>query len=323
MNPEWKQFVLYLSPQEWLGLILVMLGSLALWSAELIIVGRSLRRALTGIKTSLPPRSVCLVIHLACLVYLITFLYARFVEPDKLALRRMSIRSEKIPAGLTLRIVQASDIHAQARRYEHLVRAAEAITDLRPDLVVLTGDFLCDYRHGAPGALLAFLLRLPDVPVYAVPGNYGGIYPADPFLEQIGIETLHTETRLFNVKGIPIELMGCSPTRHLETVPPPRQPERFGIFLEHFPALLPAAARAGWDLFLAGHTHGGQVRLPGYGAIITLDLAGKKFEYGGYRLNKTTGYVSAGLGMECRGAPQIRLFCPPEFTLIEIVGAAE
>jgi len=154
-----------------------------------------------------------------------------------------------------------------------------------------------------------------------VPGNYGGFYPADALLDQLGVEELHTEWRDFVIKGVPIELLGLSPTREPIPVPPQRHPASFGIVLEHFPALLPAAADSGWDLYLAGHTHGGQVRLPFYGAIVTLDPRGKEFEWGAYRLGRTVGVVSAGLGMECRGWPQVRFLVPPEIVLIEIRGA--
>jgi hypothetical protein len=62
------------------------------------------------------------------------------------------------------------------------------------------------------------------------------------------------------------------------------------------------------------------VRLPFYGAIVTLDKRGKEFEWGAYRLGRTVGVVSAGIGMECRGWPQVRFLCPPEIVLIEVRG---
>ena len=232
----------------------------------------------------------------------------------------MVIESDKVPAGTTLRIVQVTDLHAQAPRGEQLERAAAAVAALKPDLVALTGDYLCNFHLDSIEALLGFIRRLPETTTVAVPGNYEGLYPADPFFEEFGVEMLHTEWRKLVVKGVPIELLGLSPTRTADVLPRPRHPAWFGIILEHFPALLPAAAASGWDLYLAGHTHGGQVRLPFYGAIVTLDKRGKEFEWGAYRLGRTVGVVSAGIGMECRGWPQVRFLCPPEIVLIEVRG---
>jgi len=323
MQEEYRQFLLYMKPGEWIALALVFGGSAALWCAEFVLLWRSVRAWL--LRTSLPAktRSLRLTVHLLAAAYLACFLYARLIEPDRLVLKRLTLSSEKIPAGVVLRIAHVTDLHAMGSRALFLARVGEAVARLEPDLICLTGDYLCGYRDGEPAALLAFLLRLPDdVPVFAVTGNYGGVYLPDALLDQLGAETLHTERRLLTIKGVPLELLGASPTREMSTVSPRLHPERYGIFLEHFPAIMPAAARAGWDLFLAGHTHGGQVRLPLYGALLTLDRAGKTFERGGYRLGDTVGHVSAGVGLECRGMPLVRFLCPPEIALLQVRGAA-
>ncbi len=325
MDDELHQFFAFMSLREWIALGVVLLGSLALWLAELFFWSRwlwlwVLRRwyRAAGPKPRIAWR--WWFVHLLAVFYLAAFCYARFIEPNALVSRRLVIETDKIPAGMTLRLVQVSDLHSQASSAMRLVRAAEEIAALRPDLVLLTGDYLCDYHIPSIEALLGFAFRLPNVPAIAVPGNYGGFYPADPFLDQLGIEVLHTEWREVTIRGVTFEILGLSPIRRLPVVPPPRHPERFGIVLEHFPALLEPTARAGWDLFLAGHTHAGQVRLPFYGAVVTLDPSGKEYEYGAYRLGRTIGYVNAGLGMECRGWPQVRFLAPPEVLLIELRG---
>lgn len=321
MKEDFLEFVRLMSLPEWVGFAVVAIGTVVLWGAfARLLFRRLLARWLGREIADRPSRRVRLTIYALCAIYAALFAYARFVEPERLVLKRLTLTSDKVPAGQVLRLAHVTDLHAQGRYAHRLERTAEAVKALNPDLVLLTGDYLCDYRRGAPTALLGFLLRLPDVPTVAVPGNYGGRLPADPLFEQLGIEMLHTETRLFEVAGVPIELLGDSPRRRADAVRPRQAPERLGIFLQHFPALLPQAAEAGWDLFLAGHTHGGQVRLPWYGAIITLDAAGKEFELGAYRLGDTVGMVSAGVGMECRGAPQVRFLCPPEIVLLEITG---
>jgi predicted MPP superfamily phosphohydrolase len=92
----------------------------------------------------------------------------------------------------------------------------------------------------------------------------------------------------------------------------------YSLLLYHSPDLAEAAAEAGVDLYLAGHTHGGQVRLPFYGAIITMSAYGKRFEAGQYRVGATTLYVSRGIGMEGLRLPRVRFLCPPEIVVIDL-----
>jgi predicted MPP superfamily phosphohydrolase len=71
---------------------------------------------------------------------------------------------------------------------------------------------------------------------------------------------------------------------------------------------------------LAGHTHGGQWRLPGFGAMLTSSRYWKRYEGGHYQESESHLYVSRGLGMEGFGTPRARLFCPPEVVLIRLAG---
>ena len=91
--------------------------------------------------------------------------------------------------------------------------------------------------------------------------------------------------------------------------------EPFSIFLYHYPAGADAAQKKEIDLFLCGHTHGGQVRLPFYGALFTNSTRGKALEWGLYSRGKTRIHVSKGIGMT--GLP-IRFLAKPEIALIEI-----
>lgn len=94
----------------------------------------------------------------------------------------------------------------------------------------------------------------------------------------------------------------------------------FTLLLYHSPDLMPEAARAGVDLFLAGHTHGGQIRLPLIGALVTSSIYWKRYEMGLYTEGHTRLYVSRGIGMEGLGAPRARFLCPPEIELFELRG---
>ena len=88
------------------------------------------------------------------------------------------------------------------------------------------------------------------------------------------------------------------------------------------PDLLPEASALGVDLVLSGHTHGGQWRLPGFGALLTNSRYGKRYEAGHYRQGDTHLIVSRGLGMEGFGMPRARFFCPPEVVLMTLTAGS-
>jgi predicted MPP superfamily phosphohydrolase len=94
----------------------------------------------------------------------------------------------------------------------------------------------------------------------------------------------------------------------------------FTVLLYHTPDLAPQSAQLGIDLQLSGHTHGGQVRLPLFGALVTGSLYGKRFEAGRVQLEQMVLYITRGLGMEGMGAPRVRFLCPPEIILWELSG---
>jgi uncharacterized protein len=123
-----------------------------------------------------------------------------------------------------------------------------------------------------------------------------------------------------------IELIGltCTHRPHLDSTRLEKLIENdsdlFKLLLYHTPDLAPAASRLGIDLQVSGHTHGGQIRIPGYGALFAGSLYGKRFESGRQQVGAMTLYVTRGIGMEGAGAPRIRLFCPPEIVFWQIEG---
>jgi len=104
----------------------------------------------------------------------------------------------------------------------------------------------------------------------------------------------------------------------LESLSAQTQPGAYNLLLYHTPDLAESLSGTGIDLYLAGHTHGGQIRLPFLGALITFSAYGKKYEMGRYTLGETTLYVSRGLGMEGSGAPRARFLCPPEIVVVDV-----
>jgi predicted MPP superfamily phosphohydrolase len=93
------------------------------------------------------------------------------------------------------------------------------------------------------------------------------------------------------------------------------------VFLHHYPDEIYEVAKQQVDLYCAGHTHGGQVALPIYGALITFSRFGKRFESGLYKVEDTHLYVNRGIGMDGGFAPRVRFCARPEVTVIDIAAA--
>lgn len=96
--------------------------------------------------------------------------------------------------------------------------------------------------------------------------------------------------------------------------------ETFNVVLYHHPQGFPETWNTPADLMLAGHTHGGQIRLPVYGALVTLDRYGKRWESGFFDEHGVKLIVSRGLGCEPH-TPEVRFLCPPEVVVIDLIGS--
>ena len=95
-------------------------------------------------------------------------------------------------------------------------------------------------------------------------------------------------------------------------------PNAYSVFLYHTSELIGTAESKGVNLYLSGHTHGGQIRLPLFGGIYADSEYSKKYQMGEYTVGSTTLYVSRGLGMAGGLLPRARLLCPPELVLVEL-----
>jgi predicted MPP superfamily phosphohydrolase len=184
---------------------------------------------------------------------------------------------------------------------------------------VLTGD----YRARTYGpieqtmmAMKALRARLRG-PVWGILGNHDTIRLL-PELEAIGIRMLLNEHAEIKQDGDSVWLAGVDDDNHFaaaemrlaaDGIPP----GAFSIVLSHTPETYREAEASGFDLLLAGHTHGGQICLPG-GGPLTLAASGlpRRLGRGAWRSGSMHGYTSAGVG--CSGVP-VRFNCPPEITL--------
>lgn len=253
-------------------------------------------------------------------------LYGFFVEPTNLEVTRLNLTSPRVsPQTGRLRLIHLSDIHADLKARNE-PRAAALINALDADLVLLTGDYIND--EAAIPVLRTFLASLKAKHgVFAVKGNMdlGSDLPPSTFAG-LSVPLLNQQWREVDIRGTKVRVSGMEVGDEpffkrfwaSRKTPPPA----FEIFLFHYTDLAYEAQSAGIDLYLAGHTHGGQIRLPFYGALVTLAKLGKRFEAGLYRLGSMTLYVSRGLGMEGGSAPRVRFLCRPEITVIDVTAAA-
>ena len=248
------------------------------------------------------------------------FAYGYYVEPTWLSVSHVKITSSKLPKGSRpIRIVHISDLHSEAKPLLE-GKLAQAIAAERPDIIVFTGDSL-----NLPDGLPVFRQCLTELaqiaPTYAVKGNWDAWYwKRLELFEGTGAHELNGTSAQVLVNGVPIWIVGIAVEneRSMEQAIASAPPDAFKVFLYHYPDLIREAVGLKVDLYCAGHTHGGQVALPLYGALITYSKYGKQYEAGLYSEGETWMYVNRGLGMEGGNAPRVRFWARPEVTVIEV-----
>lgn len=246
-------------------------------------------------------------------------LWSRFPGNQMLqvAVQEKTLHLPQLPHELDgLRIAHLSDLHMTGhlgREYYDVV--VDESNALAPDLVVITGDILekaaclswiertlgrLQAKHGKFFILGNHEMRLPDVaPLRAALTTCGFI--------DLGsrCETLAIDGTNILLAGTELPWFGTAPT-------PPARDSALRILLSHSPDQLPFARANAFDLMLAGHNHGGQIRLPYLGALIVPSWYGFRYAGGLYFEPPTLLHVSRGLG----GIHPIRLNCPPELALL-------
>ena len=267
---------------------------------------------------------------------LIVSLYALWIEPFRLTVSRETLQSDRLDASAPpVRVLHLSDLHieritARERRLQVLIE------ELAPDIIVFSGDFVNLSYPDDPETLAAIreVISQWQAPggVFAVSGSplVESQEMVGRFVRGTGIRWLRDEAVEVEVRGQRLTLIGITCAhdpeddaarmrRVVQSVPE----ECFKLLIFHHPDIAPQASEAGVDLYLCGHTHGGQLRLPFYGALITSSTLGKRFEMGRYQVGKMTLYVSRGIGMEGASAPRARFLCPPEIILWTLAGCSK
>jgi predicted MPP superfamily phosphohydrolase len=217
--------------------------------------------------------------------------------------------------GYTL--LHLSDLHADM--YPPTIDALKRqLAGIVYDAVVLTGDYRA-WTFGNIDASMEGMRRVCDElqgPVFGVLGNHDSIRMV-PELEAMGVQMLLNEWVSLERDGERIHLSGIDDAHYykvdnIEKAADGIPLSSVAILLSHTPEIYRQAAHAGFDLFFCGHTHGGQICLPG-GYPLTLDArCPRRLGSGAWRHAQMQGYTSAGAGTSI---VEVRINCPPEITL--------
>jgi hypothetical protein len=253
--------------------------------------------------------------------------YGRRVEAHMVSFEQVTIPIKGLHRDLQgFRIAQMSDIHIEPFTQPEVVKEAVALINQRQvDVVAITGDYVTDNAQ-AIHQLTPLLTPLQaKYGVYAILGNHDIWTDAQVVrqgLTEMGLQVLVNQGVALGAGKQKLYLAGLddcwSGQPNLTAALAQHQPNMPVVLLAHEPDFADEHCQdRRVNLQLSGHTHGGQVRIPGYGAVILPDY-GKKYQAGLYNVNGMWVYTNRGLGVM---PIQERINCPPEVTEFTLVAA--
>lgn len=285
------------------------------------LVGREVSRGRSG-----DPRRLSLpqIILMLCVSFgfLMAGTYSLFIEPFRLEVVHKAIPLVQFPRGdAPLRVVVIADL--QTAFFGPVERKVpKLVEDLRPDLILLAGDYATmglDCSEQIESARYVFSrIRAPGG-IFAVSSDSESLEVRKRILAGLPITYLENEHRKLRVGGREIYIVGLlnerpRPDEAFREIPE----DSFRILLLHNPDRIQLIGKHRVDLAVAGHTHGGQIKLPLLGPLITFCSLDREYVSGLSEYKGTPLYVSRGIGMEGGFAPRVRFLCRPELTLLEL-----
>lgn len=245
-----------------------------------------------------------------------------FLDAQRIRVKKLEVQTEHfLPNDGRIRIVQISDVHVgliiRGGRLQTLI---DTVKQANPDILVSTGDLLDGELDNVMPEAERFISIKPAFGKYAIMGNheyYAGIKRSLAFTQKAGFEVLRDEVRqvaginIFGADDITAARLGMRKDKDIfdELISSNRN-KGFVLLLKHQPFV---KEKENFDLQLSGHTHGGQ--------IFPFRLITRMFfenNYGYYELGKNKLlYVSGGTGT---WGPPVRIFAPPEITIVDIIG---
>jgi predicted MPP superfamily phosphohydrolase len=251
--------------------------------------------------------------------------YGAFIERLDFRVRELDIPIANLPAGLDgLRLAHLSDIHLSAFLSEKdLARVIDSTNELRAHLALVTGDLITTAGDPLDACLRQVARLRADAGILGCMGNHESYADVESYTEaqgaRLGIQFLRSRAQqlrfgdaVLNVAGVDYQRSG---KRYLNGAETMVAPGALNVLLSHNPDVFPVAARKGYDLTLAGHTHGGQVTVEILNESINPARFLTPFVYGLFRRGAAAAYVTRGIGTI--GVP-VRLGAPPEIALLRL-----
>lgn len=270
-------------------------------------------------------------ILIALLFVLVVFLV--IIENNMVELNKYNVSTSKLSSEFNLKIAHISDFHNTKLKDKTIERLKEA----EPDIIVITGD-LIDSRKTKVQISIDFMAEAVKIaPCYYVTGNHESRIP-EPFselliaLDSLGVTVLRNESTILDVNGEKINIIGIEDPMFTlkkdstkkakaaikENLAPLISKEHYNLVLCHRPEVFDSYVSLGADLALSGHAHGGQIRLPLIGGIISPNQGlFPKYDAGLYTKENTNMIVSRGVG---NSLFPFRMNNRPEVILVTIKG---
>ena len=254
--------------------------------------------------------------------------YGTYIGRTRFELKEIEIAIPGLHRDLEgLRIAQLTDMHVGPFLSPHELETAVAMAnEARPHVTVLTGDVISQQGDPLDGALSALASLRADAGVYGCMGNHENYAKCLDYTAAFGArrgmkflrhdaETLRFGDALLNLAGVDYQRRNLP---YLEGAGQLINPAATNLLLSHNPDVFPVAEALGYDLVVAGHTHGGQVTVEIVEQTLNAGHFFTPFVVGEYRLNDAALYVSRGLG--CVNLP-MRIGAWPEVTLLKLKSA--
>jgi predicted MPP superfamily phosphohydrolase len=311
------------------GSVRAVYAALTIWFPAALLAIAAFVHVLRHPSDRHPVRPLLLV----AIALILLRVYATVLEPSRLQVRQIECTSPRV--SRTVRILHFSDI--QVFRFgDYERRALAKMAALKPDIVLFTGDLTqpakLEHVHGIVDDITKGL-RDVNAPlgIYGVTGDTDWrLAETHVTAQQLAPLVLlnNRSTQVETKDGTVLSILGMelgvsrSPAaasqlmgRWLE-----KQPDGLRIVLGHNPDYVMGLNGADVDICLAGHTHGGQIRLPFIGPLLTMTHhIPREYALGHRMLGNTLVNVSAGVGSEHAGqVPPIRFLCPPDMALITV-----
>lgn len=254
------------------------------------------------------------------LIYLIVgiciFLYGHCIEPNWIRIKKLTLPHTKFPDTLVfLSDTQSDGFGFREKKVINLVKK------LKPKIIFHSGDIYNGTRDSQASKAAYRLLKILSqiAPVYVIPGDHPvSISEAKTLLAPLkNVHFLSNQKAKHIVKKTSYEIIGLHRYAPEISLLKSKTNCDYRIVLAHTPTPWLQAKEYIFSLMFCGHTHGGQLCLPFFGALTSGTMLPRQFAYGLFQNKKAAMYVTSGIGLEGLIAPKMRLFCRPEIIVME------